>query len=392
MNIWVVIVAAGQGRRLKKFISQKKQYLSFNNRPLFWHSITPLSYIPSIKGVVFVFPKEDIPYLTESVKKYALEDHFLLEYKITHGGERRQDSVYQGLMSLPHDCTHVLIHDGARPFLTSDLVNRIVFELKSGVEAVIPGILVNDTIKLVSESGVTTLPREKLRAIQTPQGFTKQLIVSAHEYAKKNNITGTDDASLVEALGCDVKIIDGEPQNIKITNPQDLQFIMEREQVRNCVGFGYDVHKYGIGKPLKLAGVKIPNAPGIIAHSDGDVVVHSLVDAILGCLAKGDIGDLFPDTDDRFKDLNSMIFLSEVMEIAKKEGFTIEHVDVTIICQVPKISPYKREMKKNLAHLLSITMDQINISATTEEGLGFTGEKKGIKVKTIVFGKKRISK
>ena len=392
MNIWVVIVAAGQGRRLKKFISQKKQYLTFNNRPLFWHSTRPLTYIPSIKGVVFVFPKEDIPYLTHSIQQYALEDHFLLEYKITHGGKRRQDSVYQGLMSLPSDCTHVLIHDGARPFLSSELVNRIVYELKSGVEAVIPGILVNDTIKLVSESGVRTLPRERLRAIQTPQGFTKDLIVFAHEYAKKNNITGTDDASLIEALGHDVKIIDGDPQNIKITNPQDLKFIMEREQVRNCVGFGYDVHKYGIGKPLKLAGVKIPKAPEIIAHSDGDVVVHSLVDAILGCLAKGDIGDLFPDTDDRFKDLNSMIFLSEVMEIAKKEGLTIEHVDVTIICQIPKISPYKREMKKNLAHLLSITMDQINISATTEEGLGFTGEKKGIKVKTIVFGKKRISK
>ncbi len=173
--------------------------------------------------------------------------------------------------------------------------------------------------------------------------------MSAHEFARENNIAGTDDASLIEVMGGKVKIVEGDPQNIKITNPEDLKYIMEKESFRNCIGFGYDVHRYGEGKPLKLGGVKIPKAPEIVAHSDGDVVVHSLVDAILGCLAKGDIGDLFPDTDDSFKDLNSFIFLSEVMELARREGFKIEHVDITIVCEVPKIGPYKREMKKNLA-------------------------------------------
>lgn len=273
--------------------------------------------------------------------------------------------------------------------MTSKLVNKIISEFIQGAEAVVPGIYVTDTIKMISNNHVTTLPREDLRAIQTPQGFTRGLIVSAHEFARENNIAGTDDASLIEVMGGKVKIVEGDPQNIKITNPEDLKYIMEKESFRNCIGFGYDVHRYGEGKPLKLGGVKIPKAPEIVAHSDGDVVVHSLVDAILGCLAKGDIGDLFPDTDDSFKDLNSFIFLSEVMELARREGFKIEHVDITIVCEVPKIGPYKREMKKNLAPLLLVDMDQINISATTEEGLGFTGERKGIKVKTIVFGKKK---
>ncbi len=387
MNIWVILLAAGEGRRLKKDISVKKQYLFVKGSPLFFLSAKRFTSNPLIKGMIFVLPEEDMDKLTNTINDLVLKEHFLLPYRLISGGKRRQESVFNGLKALPPECTHVLIHDGARPFVSFDVINNVVLKLSMGFKAVIPSIPVTDTIKFISEHGVTTIPREKLRAVQTPQGFLRDLIVKAHQFAMENNISATDDASVVEALGEDVLLVEGDAGNIKITTKEDLKFLMEKETYRSCIGFGYDVHRYGEGKPLKLAGVKIPKAPEVIAHSDGDVVVHSLVDAILGCLAQGDIGELFPDSEDKFKDLNSFIFLSEVMEIATRRNFIIEHVDITIVCEVPKISPYKEEMKKNLAPILHIDRNQINISATTEEGLGFTGEKKGIKVKSVVIGK-----
>jgi 2-C-methyl-D-erythritol 4-phosphate cytidylyltransferase/2-C-methyl-D-erythritol 2,4-cyclodiphosphate synthase len=390
MNIWIILLAAGEGSRLKEYLNTKKQFFVWKNRPIFWHSAKTFNNIPILKGIIFVVPPEEKD-LSHQISHLALKDHFSLPYKVIKGGKTRQESVFNGLNSLPSECSHVLIHDSVRPFVTPSLVNRVISLLKDGEKAVVPGVGVTDTIKLIKDGEVVTLPRERLKAVQTPQGFEKNTIVAAHNFAIKNNILGTDDASLVELMGGKVAIVDGEYENIKITHPQDLKFLINKQEefFVNCIGFGYDVHRYGEGRPLKLGGVLIPKAPSIVAHSDGDVVVHSLIDAILGCLAEGDIGDFFPDTDPKYRGMNSLIFLSEVMNLAQQRGLIIEHVDITIICEIPKISPYKREMKKNLAHILNISLDQINISATTEEGLGFTGEKKGIKVKSIVLAKKK---
>lgn len=388
MKIWTILLAAGEGKR----IGTKKQYIFWKNRPLFWHSVYAFSKNPLIKGIIFVVPKQDKENLSKDlIPTLIQQDHILLPYKVVAGGATRQESVYSGLTALPPQCTHVLIHDSARPFVNFHLVNRVVEKLEQGEKAVVPGVLVTDTIKIISDSDkkVKTLPRKDLRAVQTPQGFEKDLIIRAHEFAIKHNILGTDDASLIEEMGEDVSIVEGDISNIKITHKEDLKYLEDREMSPHfCIGYGYDVHRYGQGKPLKLGGVLIPNAPEVIAHSDGDVVVHAIIDAILGCLAKGDIGELFPDTDNKYKDINSFVLLSEVMEMARKDGFKIDHIDITIVCERPKVSPYKREMIKNIAPLLNIKNEQINIKATTEEGLGFTGELKGIKAKAVVIGRK----
>ncbi len=394
MNIWTVLLAAGQGSRLKACVGRRKQFLEWRQRPLYWHSAITFGNIPKIKGIIFVLPPEDTDHISTEIEKFAREDNLNLDYKVTTGGETRQGSVFNGLSILPHECTHVLIHDSARPFVSASLIMRIISRLEQGTSAVVPGIPVTDTIKLIDKTGrIKTLDREYLRAVQTPQGFEKNIILSAHKFAIDNNIIGTDDASLVEIIGGDVDIVEGEYENIKITTPRDLKFLEKDrcENYKNCIGLGYDVHKFGEGRPLKLGGVLIPKSPQVIAHSDGDVLIHSLIDGILGCLCLGDIGDLFPDSDPKSKGMNSLIFLSEVMSIAQKQSLIIEHVDIVIICEIPKISPYKIEIKKNIAHLLNIPLTSINISATTEEGLGFTGEKKGIKVKTVVLARKKIN-
>ncbi len=381
---WAVILAAGQSVRLGEGI--KKQFLIWKKRPLFWHSVLTFSKIPKIKGIVLVFPKNLLDSLREEVKVLQERDLVFLPIKLVGGGKRRQDSSFFGISKLPDECSHVLIHDAARPFVSAFLIKKIIDLLEDGHKAVVPGIRPKDTVRQVDKNRTITLPRENLFLVQTPQGFELSTIKRAYEQAK--SIEATDDAYLVEIMGEKVTLIDGEEGNLKITTKEDLRYLKEEKKKRLCIGFGYDVHRFGDGKPLKLGGVKISSDVQVIAHSDGDVLLHALVDAILGAISYGDIGDHFPDTDPSYKDINSAVLLSEVLDMALKEGLIIEHVDVTVITQTPKISPYKEKIKRNLANLLNISPAQINIKATTEEGLGFTGEKRGIKCFAQIIGYK----
>lgn len=388
LHIWTILLAAGQSTRLSS-LKGKKQFFLWKDRPLFWHSAETFSKIPQIKGIVFVFPPEDHQSIKLQLSQLYQDNHLGLKYLTVSGGKTRQDSAFKALQCLPKECTHVLIHDAARPFCSPELLQRIVCFLKKGEQAVIPGIPVTDTIKQVTKEKVVTLQRGDLFAVQTPQGFQKDIIIKAHDQAREENFLGTDDASLVENYGKKITLISGEEKNLKITNSMDIEALLPNSHSKDFItGFGYDVHRFGQGKPLKLGGIPITNGPNVVAHSDGDVLLHALIDALLGCLGQGDIGDFFPDTDDRYQGISSGILLAETLNIAYKESLVIDHLDITIICQNPKLSPWKKQIKKNLLGLLELTSDQLSLKATTEEGLGFTGENRGIKAIALVSAHK----
>jgi 2-C-methyl-D-erythritol 4-phosphate cytidylyltransferase/2-C-methyl-D-erythritol 2,4-cyclodiphosphate synthase len=397
--VWTVLLAAGSGSRLAAASAGvKKQFLMLDGRPLYWRSLASFAKCPVVSGIVVVFPPDDIEAAREALDALLAVADPGVPVLSAAGGERRQDSVARGLAALPRECRHVLIHDAARPFVAPELIHRVAAALAAGHQAVIPVLPVTDTIKEVAEEAVVaTLARERLAAVQTPQGFDKALLFNAHAHAAAD-FTVTDDASLVEHRGRPVHTVPGSPANMKITNPEDLaRLAPQTPEAYPVTGYGYDVHRYADpahpGKqpprPMKLGGFPIAGAPDVLAHSDGDVLLHALTDAVLGCVGGGDIGQLFPDSNPDFDNMASGVFLSEALILAKNQGLEITHVDMTIIAQIPRISPHTQVIRLGVAALLGLDKTRVNLKATTEEGLGFTGEKKGIKAVALVTGWKR---
>ncbi|BBD07835.1 2-C-methyl-D-erythritol 4-phosphate cytidylyltransferase [Desulfovibrio ferrophilus] len=387
MNCWAIILAAGSGTRLAEAgLATRKQFLELEGLPLFWHSALTFAHVARISGLVFVFPPEEFDAAKASTEALLAQYPLNLPCRFAQGGIRRQDSVFNGLEALPADCLQVLVHDSARPFASARLSNTLIDTLGSGAEAAIPAIPVKDTIKRISGSTVAeTLPRAELCAVQTPQAFILAMLRKAHEFCQQNQIAVTDDASMVEAMGGSVAIVPGEEDNIKITTPEDLKMLTPKQTPAIPVtGWGYDVHKYGPGRPMVLGGVPIQGAPEVVAHSDGDVLLHALADALLGCLGRGDIGQHFPDTDAAFEGIESSILVNEILLMADKDGLNITHVDLTLICQKPRLAPHTAQIKSSVERLLRLNSKQVNVKATTEEGLGFTGKKLGIKAVACV--------
>ncbi|MBQ4615123.1 MAG: 2-C-methyl-D-erythritol 4-phosphate cytidylyltransferase [Mailhella sp.] len=386
---WGIILAAGQGRRMAEATGGKaKQFLSWKNAPLWWHSAQAMAASPLVHGLVFVFPSEKLAEAEAELKKLDKSNSLGVRIAIAEGGSRRQDSVRHGLAALPDDCTRVLIHDSARPFLSTALVTRLAAALDEhpGVCGVIPGLPVTDTIKEIDEDGIVTATpaRASLRAVQTPQAFPLEELRTAHAQAEAEGWDVTDDASLMELCELPVLVIEGDADNIKITNPQDLDMLTENKPLLPCCGYGYDVHAYGGNRPLVLGGVEIGGEFLVRAHSDGDVLLHALMDAILGCLAAGDIGHLFPDNDPKFDGISSVVLLDHVMSLAAEAGLRLCHVDLTVIAQKPKLAPHAEAIRRNVARLLDLPVEHVAFKATTEEKLGFTGELKGLKAVALV--------
>ena len=411
---WAVVLAAGQSSRLARAgVETRKQFLLWRDVPLFWHSVRVFAHTADLHGVVVVFPADDLAVGESWVQRLVEAEQPGLPVLTVRGGALRQDSVRLGLAAVPRECGVVLIHDAAGPFVRPALVAALVAALNAALTTakvgglrdelgdtgnevlagVIPGLPVTDTVKQISEGRVVaTLDRAVLQAVQTPQIFDRAVLEEAHQRCLEEQWTVTDDASLVERLGKPVRVIPGDPGNIKITNPDDLNLLKDAVEMTfpvPCVGFGYDVHRFGPGRPMKLGGVPFPGAPEIIAHSDGDVLLHALADALLGCLGKGDIGDLFPDTDARFEGIDSAVLVSEVLELAMREGLELTHVDLTIVAQIPKIAPRREEIRRNVARLLGLDSARVGVKASTEEGLGFTGAKQGIKAMAVVTAVRR---
>lgn len=388
-EIYAVLLAAGSGNRMQ--LSTKKQFLSYQNKPLWWQSFDTFYHSPLIHGIILVFPDDEPCYAqaVEEAKKLIKEHNYTVPVLFCKGGALRQDSVFNALCIAPETCSHVLIHDSARPFFTASLITSLVQKLEEGYKAVIPSLPLSDTIKEFAVTNnfskiVTNSPnRNFLRSVQTPQAFSLPELIAAHKLVQKENLTITDDAMAMEELGIPVLLIDGEKSNQKITYKEDLA-MLEKTTFLPVSGYGYDVHKYGGNRPFVLGGVSLDTDIMIEAHSDGDVLIHALMDALLSCMAEGDIGKHFPDTSKEFENISSLILLDKVMELWKKTSLTLTHVDLTIICQKPKISPYTEQIKKNICRLLGLSENQVNVKATTEEGLGFTGNLQGIKAAALV--------
>ncbi len=382
-TIWAVIPAAGKGKRLSKELASPKQFYLWRGQPLYLHSVQTFSRCPLIKGIVLVFPLDRLEQEREDLAKRIPKP--ALPILCCAGGAERSDSVARGLELLPKEVTHVCVHDAARPFVSAQLIVRVCEKLAAGCEAVIPVLPVTDTIKLVQgERIVRTLERENLVQVQTPQAFSLPLLREAHQ---KKSGPVTDDASLMEAMGVAVTTVNGEPANIKITSGGDLNVLKEREQACTTIGQGYDVHRFGESRPFRLGGIAIPG-PNLEAHSDGDVLLHALIDALLGCAGLGDIGSHFPDTDPAYANISSAALLDRTLTLLDEHKVRPIHVDVTVIAQKPKISPYRLEIRNNLARLLDLERDAVNVKATTEEGLGLTGRMEGIKACAIVLARK----
>ena len=399
-STWAIIPAAGRGSRMAAHTGQAKQFIEWHKIPLYWHSALTLARVARVQGLVLVFPQEDLAREEARIQALCAVQPLNIPWKAVAGGTERQDSVRLGLAALPLDAQKgfVLVHDAARPLASAALFNRVLDALHEGHPAVIPGIAVADTIKVVHSNLVSATPeRQSLRAIQTPQGFAAELLIKAHAKALQEGYAATDDAALMEYCAHPVLLVPGEAANHKLTTPEDLAMLTPSSQpARTVMGLGYDVHRFTDdtekGRPMRLGGVLIPKAPLISAHSDGDTLLHALADALLGCFAGGDIGQIFPDTSPACDTMSSSIILDEVLGRFHSAALELEHVDITVICQTPKIAPHSPEIRRNLCRLLALPPERVSLKATTEEGLGFTGQKLGIKVQALACATQKPSR
>ncbi|MFZ4125463.1 MAG: bifunctional 2-C-methyl-D-erythritol 4-phosphate cytidylyltransferase/2-C-methyl-D-erythritol 2,4-cyclodiphosphate synthase [Rickettsiales bacterium] len=356
-KIAALIVAAGSGTRAGGALP--KQYQQLAGKPMLAHSAQTLANHPAISKVLVVISPEH-------------EELYTLDLPHAHGGKERQDSVRLGLEALAKDAPdYVLIHDAARPFLSNNVIDRIIAAL--GSVAVIPALGVADTIR--TRDG-ETIDRNSLLRIQTPQAFPFQHILELHQKQNAGHAM-TDDAELWVRDGGKVVYVEGEERNRKMTTAEDMR------QPITKIGMGYDVHKLIDGDAIILGGVKIPHTKKLEGHSDADVVLHAIVDAILGALGEGDIGVHFPPSDARWKGADSAKFVEHVRDLLAQKHATLQHLDVTIICEAPKITPHREAMRTRIAQLLRIDISAISVKATTTEGLGFTGRDEGIAANAV---------
>lgn len=372
MRIAALIVAAGSGSRMgPDGTGLPKQFRMLARQPVLAHTVGCFSNHPQITSITVVAPA-DAPELA----KNAL--HNGPEVTIISGGDSRSASVSRGLAALPTDATHVLIHDGARPLVAAETITNVIEALKTSPAAA-PALPVTDALWR-GESGevIAAQPRDGLFRAQTPQGFAIKVIRAAHSGQE-----AADDVELARLAGYPVTITSGHEDNIKLTYPEDFaraeRILKTRENDMDIrLGNGFDVHRFGEGDHVVLCGVKVPFGRGLQGHSDADVGMHAVTDAIYGALARGDIGQHFPPSDPQWKGAESHIFLRHAVTLARDMGFTIGNVDCTLICEHPKIGPHAVEMRKEMARIMELDVERVSVKATTSERLGFTGRGEGI--------------
>jgi 2-C-methyl-D-erythritol 4-phosphate cytidylyltransferase/2-C-methyl-D-erythritol 2,4-cyclodiphosphate synthase len=302
---------------------------------------------------------------------------------VVGGGATRQESVRKGLEALTADAPDfVLIHDAARPLISPGVIAAVVAALVGGADGALPMVAAADTLRRKNADGRWTLvSRDNLYRAQTPQGFAYGKILKAHRDHASEDVT--DDVALAELAGMTVTMVEGEEKNLKVTRKEDFALVeaMLGNDVRTASG--YDVHKFTDGDHIWLCGLKVPHTCGLEGHSDADVGLHAITDALLGCIGEGDIGMHFPPTDERWRGAPSWKFLSHAASLVRGRGGVISHVDVTLICERPKIGPHREAMKAKIAEILEIELSRVSVKATTTEGLGFTGRREGIAAQAI---------
>ena len=375
-KIGIIIPAAGSGSRMNKKIN--KIFIKLDDIPIIIRTIKAFSFLFDKAEIVIAAKKNEISEIEHLIKDSSLD----ADISVIEGGTERYDSVMKALEIVSKSCTYVMIHDAVRPFVKKEDIEKTMdAAMKYGCS--ILAVKSKDTIKMESDGFIgKTLDRNVLWNIQTPQIFKKEIIIKAYENIDKNQKI-TDDSLLVENIGYKVKLVHGSYDNIKITTEEDIKIgesILKKGENKVMVGHGFDVHRLEKDRKLILGGVNIDYHFGLLGHSDADVVVHAIIDSILGAVQMGDIGLLFPDNDPKYKDISSLKLLEEVMYKVKKD-YKIVNIDVTIICQNPKLRPYILKMQENIIEI--VKTDKVNIKATTTEKLGFEGEEKGISCHSI---------
>ncbi len=375
-----IILAGGSGQRMGAGCN--KVLLPLAGEPVICRSVR--AFLSLVDVVVVVTRSDDQQAIMDALHSSGIDPSAL---RFAEGGEDRQASVWNGLQAMPEGCHQVLVHDGARCLVDKATILRVMASVDAcgtGVAA----IPVTDTIKVADhDEFVSSTPvRASLRAVQTPQGFLTDLLVKAHQQAFQDGYRGTDDASLLEHMGHPVRLVEGNRRNIKLTTPEDMKmaesfFPASLPDFR--VGHGFDVHRLVEGRDLILCGVQVPHTLGLLGHSDADVALHALMDAMLGTLSLGDIGQHFPDSDPQYKGISSMELLHHVTALLDSHGAHVTNADITIAAQKPKLASFIPLMKKNVAEVLHLPEDRVSVKATTTEHLGFEGREEGISATAV---------
>jgi len=353
--ISVIIAAGGSGTRIGG--SVKKQYRMIDNLTVLEKTVKAFCALGPDTQFIVAAPAEDVEYTKSLLAAYE-------NLVVCEGGSTRGESVFNALKLVKSD--YVLVHDAARCFVDTHTIARVLIGLRTS-DAVVPCVQPKSTIRTITK----TLQRDELYEVQTPQGFKTEVLVKAYFKANKEGFVGTDDISITEHFGIEIKIVEGSYSNIKITTMEDIPVTFR-------TGTGYDVHKLVEGRELWLGCTKIEFERGLLGHSDADVLCHAIADALLGAAGLRDIGFYFPDNAAETEGMPARVLLGKTLELIKKAGYEIVNIDGTIVAQVPKLSPYIEDMKKNTAEALGLNINQVGIKATTEEGLGITGKGKAM--------------
>lgn len=390
-TVYAIIVAAGKGTRMGSAVP--KQLLPYEGTTVLETVIRKFAECSAVDQIVVVSPADgSLDDTYREIADKAISRTEAAKVIISRGGAERYDSVLSGLMAvsddaseknIDHDNVIVMIHDAARPGVTEDVIIRNIETVRNSEYGAVTAIPSVDSIRILNDKSPealkehmdypimnnTVADRRSVYCVQTPQTFKLSDIVGAYEFAKWDGFTGTDDASVAEHAGLEMAIVEGSPANRKLTYQEDISMTTR-------VGMGYDVHRLVPERDLILCGTPVPYELGLLGHSDADVATHAIMDALLGAAGLGDIGRHFPDSDDKYKDADSLMLLAEVKKMLG--DVTINNIDVTIIAQAPKLAPYNNQMRENISRTLGIPESAVNIKATTEEGLGFTGRGEGI--------------
>ncbi len=370
-----LIVAAGKGQRAGGAVP--KQFSTVAGKALLAHAVDAFIAHPDVDQIVIVIGTGQIDLCISALAGRTVD-------AIVEGGAERQDSVRNGLDAITGlgGCDHVLIHDAARPFLPAAVIDRLLDALKTSPGAV-PALAITDTIAHGSDLLGSVVSRDGLFRIQTPQAAHYDAVMAAHR--AWTGPAATDDAQMLRSAGFDVAMVAGDAELEKITQPADFARAeaMETTQMISRTGMGYDVHRFQTGQELWLCGIQIEHDRGLSGHSDADVALHALTDSLLGAIAAGDIGDHFPPSDPQWRGAASHQFLEYARDLVGAKGGIIDHVDLTLICEAPRIGPHREAMRHRIADLLRVSLASVSVKATTTERLGFTGRGEGIAAQAI---------
>ena len=380
-TVSAIIVAAGSSRRM----GRDKMLLALSEKSVIARTAEAFCAAEFIDEIIIVAGEQNILPFEKEMEKYLLSE----KVRIIKGGESRGESSLLGIKAASGE--YVMIHDGARPLVTKSIIeNTLAACIETGAAAA--GVKSKDTIKEIFPDNTikNTVPREYAVLIQTPQAFIRENIIEAYE---KFGFGETDDCALMEKLGKSVKIVEGSYENIKLTTDEDIAtaegILKKREDIKGAekmrIGTGFDTHRLTEGRKLIIGGTEIPYEKGLLGHSDADVLIHAVIDALFGAAALGDIGSHFPDTDEKYRGVSSMLLLEQATRLVRESGYEIGNVDTTLIAQSPKMASYIMDMRENMARAMGVEVNLVSVKAKTNEKMGFTGRGEGIEARAVVL-------